>query len=176
MPGVTFTIGAVMTDNELMQLSQQLGAALKAQGATVTTAESCTGGWVAKVITDIAGSSAWFERGFVTYSNEAKEQLIGVDGATLAAHGAVSEPVVRQMAQGALNAAAASYAVSVSGIAGPDGGSLTSPSAPSGLVLPTTRERVEAHVQRFDGNRDSVRRQATAFALQTLWQHFIQKT
>lgn len=165
-----------MTDHELMQLSEIVGLALKQRGATMTTAESCTGGWVAKVITDIAGSSAWFERGFVTYSNEAKEQLIGVDGATLAAHGAVSEPVVRQMAQGALNAAAASYAVSVSGIAGPDGGS---PDKPVGTVwfgFADNQGRVEAHVQRFDGNRDSVRRQATAFALQTLWQHFIQKT
>ncbi|EPT8872815.1 nicotinamide-nucleotide amidase [Cronobacter dublinensis] len=165
-----------MTDNELMQLSQQLGAALKAQGATVTTAESCTGGWVAKVITDIAGSSAWFERGFVTYSNEAKEQLIGVDGATLAAHGAVSEPVVRQMALGALNAAAASYAVSVSGIAGPDGGSADKPVGTVWFGFADNQGRVEVRVQRFDGNRDSVRRQATAFALQTLWQHFIQKT
>ena len=83
-----------MTDSELMQLSEQVGQALKARGATVTTAESCTGGWVAKVITDIAGSSAWFERGFVTYSNEAKAQMIGVREETLAQHGAVSEPVV----------------------------------------------------------------------------------
>jgi nicotinamide-nucleotide amidase len=70
--------GAIMTDSELKQLSEQVGLALKARGATVTTAESCTGGWVAKVLTDIAGSSAWFERGFVTYSNEAKSQMIGV--------------------------------------------------------------------------------------------------
>ena len=83
-----------MTESELMQLSEQVGLALKARGATVTTAESCTGGWVAKVITDIAGSSAWFERGFVTYSNEAKAQMIGVREETLAQHGAVSEPVV----------------------------------------------------------------------------------
>ena len=78
-----------MTDSELMQLSEQVGLALKARGATVTTAESCTGGWVAKAITDIAGSSAWFERGFVTYSNEAKAQMIGVREETLAQHGAV---------------------------------------------------------------------------------------
>ena len=112
-----------MTDSELMQLSEQVGQALKARGATVTTAESCTGGWVAKVITDIAGSSAWFERGFVTYSNEAKAQMIGVREETLAQHGAVSEPVVVEMAIGALKAARADYAVSISGIAGPDGGS-----------------------------------------------------
>jgi nicotinamide-nucleotide amidase len=96
-----------MTDSELMQLSEQVGLALKARGATVTTAESCTGGWVAKVLTDIAGSSAWFERGFVTYSNEAKSQMIGVSEATLLGHGAVSEPVVVEMAVGALRAARA---------------------------------------------------------------------
>ncbi len=125
-----------MTDSELMQLSEQVGQALKARGATVTTAESCTGGWVAKVITDIAGSSAWFERGFVTYSNEAKAQMIGVREETLAQHGAVSEPVVVEMAIGALKAARADYAVSISGIAGPDGGVKRSLSAPSGLLLP----------------------------------------
>ena len=83
-----------MTDSELMQLSEKIGRALKARGATVTAAESCTGGWIAKAITDIAGSSAWFERGFVTYSNEAKSQMIGVSEATLRDNGAVSEPVV----------------------------------------------------------------------------------
>ncbi|HBY1606999.1 TPA: nicotinamide-nucleotide amidohydrolase family protein, partial [Klebsiella aerogenes] len=103
-----------MTDSELMQLSEQVGLALKAQGATLTTAESCTGGWIAKALTDIAGSSAWFERGFVTYSNEAKSQMIGVSEVTLLDNGAVSEPVVVEMAIGALRAARATYAVSVS--------------------------------------------------------------
>ena len=105
-----------MTDSELMQLSEKIGRALKARGATVTTAESCTGGWIAKAITDIAGSSAWFERGFVTYSNEAKSQMIGVSEATLRDNGAVSEPVVVEMAIGALRAARADYAISVSGM------------------------------------------------------------
>ncbi|MDU2494844.1 MAG: nicotinamide-nucleotide amidohydrolase family protein [Klebsiella grimontii] len=126
-----------MTDSELMQLSEQVGQALKARGATVTTAESCTGGWVAKTLTDIAGSSAWFERGFVTYSNEAKSQMIGVSEATLLEHGAVSEPVVVEMAIGALRAARADYAI---------------------------------------GDRESVRRQATAYALNLLWQQFLQNT
>ncbi len=110
-----------------MQLSEKIGRALKARGATVTTAESCTGGWIAKAITDIAGSSAWFERGFVTYSNEAKSQMIGVSEATLRDNGAVSEPVVVEMAIGALRAARADYAISVSGVAGPDGGSVEKP-------------------------------------------------
>ncbi|MDU6924947.1 nicotinamide-nucleotide amidase [Franconibacter helveticus] len=170
-----FTIGADMNDREMMQLSQQLGETLRQLGATVTTAESCTGGWIAKAITDIAGSSAWFERGFVTYSNEAKQQMIGVDGATLEAHGAVSEPVVRQMAQGALNAAAATWAVSVSGIAGPDGGSAQKPVGTVWFGIANSQGEVRAYLQNFSGDREAVRRQATVFALEILWQNIRQK-
>ena len=158
-----------MTDSELMQLSEQVGQALKARGATVTTAESCTGGWVAKVITDIAGSSAWFERGFVTYSNEAKAQMIGVREETLAQHGAVREPVVVEMAIGALKAARADYAVSISGIAGPDVGTVW-------FAFATARGEGITRRECFSGDRDAVRRQATAYALQTLWQQFLQNT
>ncbi|EFA4521096.1 nicotinamide-nucleotide amidase [Escherichia coli] len=165
-----------MTDSELMQLSEQVGQALKARGATVTTAESCTGGWVAKVITDIAGSSAWFERGFVTYSNEAKAQMIGVREETLAQHGAVSEPVVVEMAIGALKAARADYAVSISGIAGPDGGSEEKPVGTVWFAFTTARGEGITRRECFSGDRDAVRRQATAYALQTLWQQFLQNT
>ncbi|AWR83138.1 nicotinamide-nucleotide amidase [Escherichia coli] len=165
-----------MTDSELMQLSEQVGQALKARGATVTTAESCTGGWVAKVITDIAGSSAWFERGFVTYSNEAKAQMIGVREETLAQHGAVSEPVVVEMAIGALKAARADYAVSISGIAGPDGGSEEKPVGTVWVAFATARGEGITRRECFSGDRDAVRRQATAYALQTLWQQFLQNT
>ncbi|EFB2281670.1 nicotinamide-nucleotide amidase [Escherichia coli] len=165
-----------MTDSELMQLSEQVGQALKARGATVTTAESCTGGWVAKVITDIAGSSAWFERGFVTYSNEAKAQMIGVREETLAQHGAVSEPVVVEMAIGALKAARADYAVSISGIAGPDGGSEEKPVGNVWFAFATARGEGITRRECFSGDRDAVRRQATAYALQTLWQQFLQNT
>ncbi|ELM0386231.1 nicotinamide-nucleotide amidase [Escherichia coli] len=165
-----------MTDSELMQLSEQVGQALKARGATVTTAESCTGGWVAKVITDIAGSSAWFERGFVTYSNEAKAQMIGVREETLAQHGAVSEPVVVEMAIGALKAARADYAVSISGIAGPDGGSEEKPVGAVWFAFATARGEGITRRECFSGDRDAVRRQATAYALQTLWQQFLQNT
>ena len=143
-----------MTDSELMQLSEQVGQALKARGATVTTAESCTGGWVAKVITDIAGSSAWFERGFVTYSNEAKAQMIGVREETLAQHGAVS----------------------ISGIAGPDGGSEEKPVGTVWFAFATARGEGITRRECFSGDRDAVRRQATAYALQTLWQQFLQNT
>ncbi|HHQ9109075.1 TPA: nicotinamide-nucleotide amidase [Escherichia coli] len=165
-----------MTDSELMQLSEQVGQALKVRGATVTTAESCTGGWVAKVITDIAGSSAWFERGFVTYSNEAKAQMIGVREETLAQHGAVSEPVVVEMAIGALKAARADYAVSISGIAGPDGGNEEKPVGTVWFAFATARGEGITRRECFSGDRDAVRRQATAYALQTLWQQFLQNT
>jgi nicotinamide-nucleotide amidase len=162
-----------MTDKTLRQLSHQVGEALGRLGATVTTAESCTGGWIAKVITDISGSSAWFERGFVTYSNEAKHQMIGVDSGTLEAHGAVSEAVVREMAQGALCAASADYAVAVSGIAGPNGGSEEKPVGTVWFGFASKSEGTVARHQIFKGDRDTVRRQATEYALQTLWEEFL---
>ncbi|ADO47299.1 nicotinamide-nucleotide amidase [[Enterobacter] lignolyticus] len=163
-----------MTDSELMRLSEQVGLALKAQGATVTAAESCTGGWIAKTITDIAGSSAWFERGFVTYSNEAKSQMIGVREETLLDHGAVSEPVVVEMAIGALRAARATYALSVSGIAGPDGGSEAKPVGTVWFGLACANGQGFTRCECFAGDREAVRRQATAYALQLLWQQFLQ--
>jgi len=165
-----------MTDSELRQLSERVGLALKARGATITTAESCTGGWIAKVITDIAGSSSWFERGFVTYSNEAKSQMIGVKPETLAAHGAVSEPVVVEMAIGALKAARSDYAISVSGIAGPDGGSDEKPVGTVWFGFASVNGQGITRRECFPGDRDAVRRQATAYALHTLWQHFLQNT
>jgi nicotinamide-nucleotide amidase len=165
-----------MTDSELFQLSEKVGQALKAQGATVTAAESCTGGWIAKTLTDVAGSSAWFERGFVTYSNEAKSQMIGVSAVTLEQHGAVSEPVVVEMAVGALRAARASYAISVSGIAGPDGGSDEKPVGTVWFGVASATGQGVTQRECFAGDRESVRRQATAFALQLLWQQFLQNT
>ncbi len=165
-----------MTDRELMQLSEQVGQALNARGATVTTAESCTGGWLAKVITDVAGSSAWFERSFITYSNEAKAQMIGVKSATLEQHGAVSEPVVVEMAIGALRAARADYAISVSGIAGPDGGSDAKPVGTVWFGFASARGEGITRRECFAGDREAVRRQATAYALKTLWQNFLQNT
>jgi len=166
----------MMTDSELMHLSERIGQALKARGATVTTAESCTGGWVAKVITDIAGSSAWFERGFVTYSNEAKAQMIGVKPVTLEQHGAVSEPVVVEMAIGAIKAARADYAISISGIAGPDGGTATKPVGTVWFGFASAAGEGITRCECFSGDRENVRRQATAYALQTLWQQFLQNT
>ncbi|MBD3702965.1 nicotinamide-nucleotide amidase [Klebsiella pneumoniae] len=162
-----------MTDSELMQLSEKIGRALKARGATVTTAESCTGGWIAKAITDIAGSSAWFERGFVTYSNEAKSQMIGVSEATLRDNGAVSEPVVVEMAI-ELRAARADYAISVSGVAGPDGGSVEKPVGTVWFGVASVSGQGVTRRECFAGDREAVRRQATAYALNLLWQQFLQ--
>lgn len=165
-----------MTDNELMQLSEDIGARLRQRGATVTAAESCTGGWIAKVLTDIAGSSAWFERGFVTYSNEAKAQMIGVQPSTLTRWGAVSEQVVSEMAAGALQAADADYAMSVSGIAGPDGGSAEKPVGTVWFGFASRGGQGVARVQHFSGDREAVRRQSVTYALETLRELFLQNT
>jgi nicotinamide-nucleotide amidase len=108
-------------------LLHSLADTLKAKGWMLATAESCTGGWIAKLCTDLAGSSAWFERGFVTYSNDAKQDMLGVKAETLAQHGAVSEAVTAEMAAGVLQHSRAQVAVSVSGIAGPGGGTATKP-------------------------------------------------
>ena len=165
-----------MTDSELMQLSEKIGRALKARGATVTAAESCTGGRIAKAITDIAGSSAWFERGFVTYSNEAKTQMSGISEATLRDNGAVSESVVVEMAIGALRAARADYAISVSGVAGPDGGSVEKPVGTVWFGVASVSGQGVTRRECFAGDREAVRRQATAYALNLLWQQFLQNT
>lgn len=155
-----------MAMDELSLLARRLGEVLGARGWRVATAESCTGGWVAKLITDVAGSSRWFDRGFVTYSNAAKQQMLGVRAETLAAHGAVSEATVREMAAGALARSEAQISVAVSGIAGPGGGS---PAKPVGLVWfawALAEGGIHARQARFDGDREAVRRQAAAVALE----------
>lgn len=151
----------------LEMASRALGERLAAAGLMLTTAESCTGGWLAKCVTDIPGSSAWFDRGFVTYSNAAKTDLLGVSPQTLAGHGAVSEPVVAEMAAGASTRAGAAVAVAISGVAGPGGGSADKPVGMVcfGFMLPGLGETC---TRRFVGDRDSVRRQAVAFALDRL--------
>ncbi len=154
-----------MTAPVIAALAVELGAALAARGATCATAESCTGGLVAAAITDVAGSSGWFERGFVTYSNDAKVELLGVPAATIAAHGAVSEPVARAMAEGALARTPATFAVSVTGIAGPGGGT---PDKPVGTVCFAWAARgapTQSALRRFDGDRRGVRAAATIAAL-----------
>lgn len=163
----------MMTDVELMQLSTEVGQQLLKRMATVTTAESCTGGWIAKVLTDVSGSSQWFERGFVTYSNQAKQELVGVTASSLENYGAVSEQVVSEMAEGALLKAGADIAISVSGIAGPDGGTAEKPVGTVWFGFAVSGQETSALRQVFSGDREAVRRQATAWALLRLRDHFI---
>jgi nicotinamide-nucleotide amidase len=145
-------------------LSRQAGKALKNKGATLVTAESCTGGWVAQAVTSVAGSSEWFERGYVTYSNAAKREALGVRKTTLARHGAVSEQTAREMARGALKSGSGTIAVSVTGIAGPGGGS---PGKPVGMVCFAWGQgrKIASETKRFRGGRTSVRRQSVIHAL-----------
>jgi nicotinamide-nucleotide amidase len=138
-------------------LARELGRLLGERGFRLATAESCTGGLVAAAITSVPGSSAWFERGFVTYSNDAKAELLGVSRSTLAAHGAVSEAVAREMAEGAVAHSHAQCALSVTGVAGPDGGT---PDKPVGLVCfgwAFPGEPPVTATKRFDGDRQAVR-------------------
>ena len=163
-----------MTEQRLHELSVEIGSELKAQGLWITCAESCTGGLIAKAITDIAGSSAWFDRGFVTYSNAAKHELLGVSEATLEQYGAVSEQVVREMAQGVLHAAGADIGLSVSGIAGPDGGSTEKPVGTVWFGFAGRDGRIVTAKQQFSGDREAVRLQAAVFSLQTALFEFLQ--
>lgn len=132
----------------------------------MVTAESCTGGWIAKCITDIAGSSRWFERGFVTYSNQAKMEMLGVAGSTLKQYGAVSEETVREMAAGALRHSQAQLAVAVSGIAGPGGGTPEKPLGTVWLAWQRQGQTCQTRLFHFDGGREAVRRQAVQKALE----------
>ena len=155
------------------ELSQQIGQRLAATGQWITCAESCTGGLIAAYFTEIAGSSAYFDRGFVTYSNLAKQQLLGVNQQTLAQWGAVSEQTVREMATGALKAAGANIAISVSGIAGPDGGSTEKPVGTVWFGWANREGLVIARKRRFNGNRHQVRQQAVEYALTVVLEKFI---
>lgn len=139
------------------------------KGWMLATAESCTGGMISAVCTDLAGSSTWFERGFVTYSNEAKNELLGVDAALIAVHGAVSEEVARAMASGALGHSRAQVSVAVTGVAGPTGGSAAKPVGTVwfGFALPGW---LVSEVRRFDGDRAAVRSATVQHALQRLLQ------
>lgn len=164
-----------MSEKQLHQLSVLVGNKLQEKGLWITCAESCTGGWVAKSITDIAGSSAWFDRGFITYSNGSKHELLGVAEATLNEFGAVSEEAVREMAKGALHAAGADLALSISGIAGPDGGSEQKPVGTVWFGFADSQGRVFTSKQLFRGDRQSVRLQAAVFSLQTALDEFLEK-
>lgn len=152
----------------LTELSQQLANTLLQQQKQLAVAESCTGGWLAKCLTDIPGSSHWFERGFVTYSNAAKQEMLGVLPATLAREGAVSEAVVREMAAGVLRHSAADLAIAISGIAGPGGAVAGKPVGTVCFGLAEIGKKIQTDTQYFEGNREAVRRQAVAYALSRL--------
>ena len=155
----------VPDDALLRQSVEQVAETLRAHGEMLATAESCTGGWIAKACTDLAGSSEWFESAAVTYSNRAKQTLLGVTTATLEKHGVVSRECALEMVAGVLVRFEASVAVAVTGIAGPTGGT---PDKPVGTVwIAWQRRGREARVEqfRFEGGRDAVRRQTVAVAL-----------
>jgi nicotinamide-nucleotide amidase len=148
-------------------LVAQLAALLTARGWMLASAESCTGGMIAAACTDLAGSSAWFERGFVSYSNAAKSELLGVPTGLIATHGAVSEAVARAMAQGALAHAHAQCAVAVTGVAGPTGGSADKPVGTVWFAW-ATPGGLHSECQRFDGGRAAVRSATVEHSLRTL--------
>jgi len=154
--------------NDLEELAGQLGQQLQTRGECLAVAESCTGGWAAQSLTAVPGSSAWFDRGFVSYSNAAKCDMLGVPETTLARHGAVSEAVARAMAQGALNNSRADWALSITGIAGPSGGA---PEKPVGTVCFAWAGRESGCVAitcHFTGDRAAVREQSVRHALRGL--------
>ena len=152
------------------RLVDALAQALSERNYALATAESCTGGWIAKLLTDKPGSSAWFERGLVTYSNDAKQELLAVSANTLERYGAVSAETVAEMAQGALRHSHAQVSVAVSGIAGPDGGSTEKPVGTVWLAWAMVPNVVTTRHHVFTGDRDSVRQQAVQAALQGVLQ------
>jgi len=159
-----------MADHDaIRKLAEALVNELKESGKAVATAESCTGGWVAKAITDIAGSSAVFGYGIVSYSNGAKESIIGVQNKTLEEYGSVSAEVVEEMAKGALRLSGADIAVAVSGVAGPDGGTAVKPVGTvwfAWAVRDGANAVVDTQLEQFSGDRELVREASVAYALQ----------
>jgi nicotinamide-nucleotide amidase len=154
--------------NDLLSLADQLSQQLRKRGHMLALAESCTGGWIAQSVTEIAGSSAWFDRGFVTYSNAAKIAMLGVRESTLQKYGAVSPQTASEMAAGALKFSDADVALAVTGIAGPGGGTAEKP---AGLVFIAWQRRGQSCrclAQHFEGDRHAVRRQTVQKALQCL--------
>lgn len=157
---------------QLQNAARAVAELMQNRGGMLAVAESCTGGWVAKVCTDLPGSSAWFERGFVTYTNESKQEMLGVKAETLSSYGAVSEATVTEMAEGALRNSRAQLSLAISGIAGPGGGT---PDKPLGTVCFAWGAEGQAPLTErlcFEGDRDEVRRQAVLHALEGILQRF----
>ncbi len=163
-------------DKELYRLAECVGALLVDQGLKVATAEACTGGWIAKCLTDVAGASHWFGRGWVTYSNEAKMDLLGVSPQTLEAQGAVSAAVVREMAIGAISLSAAEVGIAVSGVAGPEGGTPEKPVGTVWLAWALPGGGTFAEIAHFSGDREAIRRAAVKRALEGLLERFPRAT
>ena len=157
-----------MTEEDISDIARRLGRAAKKRRIEIVTAESCTGGGAAAAITRISGSAKWFDRGFVTYTNIAKKEMLGVRQDTLKKHGAVSEEVAIEMARGALKKSSADVSVSITGIAGPTGGSKTKPVGLVWFGWGVRNGAIQARAFRFKGNRVEIRRQAVFVALQGL--------
>jgi len=155
-----------MPDGVLYELAVRTGEALEAQGLMLATAESCTGGWVAQAVTAVPGSSHWYERGFVTYSYVSKREMLGVAQDTLDVHGAVSEPVVREMVAGALANSHAQIAVAISGTAGPGGGTPQKPVGTVCFAWGVKNGEPRSATRHISGNRETVRREAVRLALE----------
>jgi nicotinamide-nucleotide amidase len=155
-------------DNELFELAQQLGQLLKSKEKKIATAESCTGGWIAQMITEVSGSSAWFDRGFVTYSNAAKMQMLGVKPETLDKFGAVSVQTATEMVTGTLAHSDADCAIAVTGIAGPDGGTAEKPVGTVFIAWADKNKDIKVVQKKLMGNRHQIRRQTVKIALEGL--------
>ena len=152
----------------MRELATTLGLLLKHHRLMLATAESCTGGWLAAALTSISGSSRWFERGFITYSNEAKREMLGVSEQTLRQFGAVSEPTVREMAEGALAMSHAQVSVAITGIAGPKGGTDAKPIGTVWIAWARAGRGTQSRLQHLSGGRQEIRRQAVRAALRVL--------
>ncbi len=155
-----------MNNAELYQLAQQTGILLKQQGLMMASAESCTGGWLGQTVTSVPGSSTWYERGFVTYSNISKQQMLGVCTATLTKYGAVSEPTAQEMAAGAITHSNAQVSCSITGIAGPGGGTTNKPVGMICLGWAIKNSLAVCNTQYLNGDRNTIRHQAVVIALQ----------
>jgi len=160
----------MVDDATLLNLAHELGIALKNKGWNLALAESCTGGWAAQSVTAIAGSSAWFDRGFVTYSNLAKQQMLGVGADTLEQYGAVSKQTAEEMALGAIAHSSADISAAITGIAGPEGGSAEKPVGTVCFGWSCKNGQILTQTEVFSGDREAVRRQAVKTALTGLLQ------
>lgn len=157
-----------VSDEQLSAVASELGEALLLTRSRMVTAESCTGGWVGHVITSVAGSSRWYDRGFITYSNASKREMLGVSAGVIARYGAVSEQTARAMAEGALEYSQAQFALSITGIAGPGGGSDEKPVGLVWFAWAGKNLKTISQYSRFAGDRQAVQRQAVYHALQSM--------